>query len=159
MWTNRLLSLLLIALFPILAACGGDNDSVAAEGSGEERPPRGMAWVIFDNDTIFAEIAETPEARERGLMYRTELEPNHGMLFFFEEQETQSFWMQNTYIPLDIAFLDRRQVVVDIQQMEPEVEEFTDSRRPAMFAVEVDQGWFEERGIEPGTQARIIRSY
>lgn len=120
------------------------------------RPPQGIAWVIFGNDTVFAEIADTPQLRERGLMYREELPDGQGMLFVFDSEQTRSFWMRNTFIPLDIAFLDARQIVVDIQQMEPESEELTESARPAMFALEVPEGWFARQEIEVGSQARIV---
>lgn len=159
MWKNRLLTVLLLALIPVAVACGNDGNASgnADRETVSERPARGMAWVIFGNDTVHAEVAESPAERERGLMHRTELASGDGMLFIFDEQETLSFWMQNTFIPLDIAYLDRRQVVVDIQPMEPESEEFVESRSPAQFAVEVPQGWFAEHGIEVGTQARIVR--
>jgi uncharacterized protein len=158
---TRLLQTALVAL--LLVACGTDPDGAAslsegAAGMAEEgpRPPRGEAWVIFGSDTVRAEVAATARERERGLMGRTELPDGTGMLFVFEAQETRRFWMRNTVIPLDIGFLDQRQVLVDVQQMEPLDEEFTESRAPAMFALEVPQGWFEAKGIEPGTQARVI---
>ncbi len=132
---------------------GADRAAVAAE---RVRPPQGRAWVVFGADTVVAEVADTPALRERGLMYRTELADGHGMLFVYTSEAPRSFWMQNTYIPLDIAFLDARQVVVDIQQMEPESEELHTSAVPAMFALEVPQGWFASRGIEVGAEARIV---
>lgn len=158
---TRLVQTLLVAL--LLAACGSDPDSAVppdggAVGTSEAgpRPPRGQAWVIFGSDTVQAEVAATAREREQGLMGRTELPDGTGMIFVFEEQGTRRFWMRNTLIPLDIGFLDQRQVLVDVQQMEPMDEELTESRAPAMFALEVPQGWFEARGIEPGTQARIV---
>ena len=89
-------------------------------------------------------------------MFREHLEPGHGMLFVFDDTRTRSFWMRNTYIPLDIAFLDAEFQIVDIQQMEPETEEFYESRQPAMFALEVPQGWFAERGIQEGDQVSVV---
>lgn len=153
---------LLALILSLVAGCGENGNTPAPADAGSEaatteRPPRGNAWVIFDADTILAEVAATPEARERGLMHRTELPDGRGMLFIFDDQQTLSFWMRNTFIPLDIAYLDRRQVVVDIQQMEPETEELHESARPALFALEVPQGWFEAQGIEVGAQARIVR--
>jgi len=112
--------------------------------------------VIFGEDTVVAEIAETPEARERGLMHRRSLDDGEGMLFVFEREEIRSFWMKDTYIPLDIAFIDSSLRVVDIQQMEPETEEFHEAPEPVMFALEVPQGWFEAQGVEPGAQTEIV---
>lgn len=112
--------------------------------------------MIFGADTVRAEVAATPREREQGLMGRTELPAGTGMLFVFDDQATRRFWMRNTLIPLDIGFLDQRQVMVDIQQMDPMDEDLTESRAPAMFALEVPQGWFESQGIEVGTQARVV---
>ena len=158
---TRLAHAFLVALF--LSACGSDPDGTVPPngspvGTAEEgpRPPRGEAWVIFGSDTVRAEVAATAREREQGLMGRTELPDGTGMIFVFEEQGIRRFWMRNTLLPLDIGFLDQRQVLVDVQQMEPMDEELTESRAPAMFALEVPQGWFEARGIQPGTQARIV---
>jgi uncharacterized membrane protein (UPF0127 family) len=157
---RRALSLLAFPLAAVLTlGCNGQNETLPPMGddeSGMELPPRGHAWVVIDQDTVVAEVADTPAARERGLMFRTELDEGRGMLFVFDDEQTRSFWMRDTYIPLDIAYLDRTQRIVDIQQMEPQVEELYESAAPAMFALEVRQGWFEERGIETGDQVRIV---
>jgi uncharacterized protein len=158
----RPLSVLLV--LPLLAlaagACNGQDETLPPMGDnaedGRALPPRGHAWVVIGNDTVLAEVADTPEARERGLMFRTELEDGHGMLFVFRDEDIRAFWMRNTYLPLDIAYLDRTQRIVDIQAMEPHVEELYESTRPAMFALEVPQGWFEGQGIGVGDQVRII---
>ncbi len=165
---RRRIALVLPALLLVAAGvgCGTDEDARPADaraqpGVGEEAdgpgaPARGMSWVIFEADTVRAEVADTPDARERGLMFRESLEPGAGMLFVFDESRVRSFWMRDTFIPLSIAFIDSDLRVVDIQQMEPESEEFYESGQPAMFALEVPQNWFQERGIEVGQQARII---
>lgn len=151
-------SLLLAVLVLGVAACQNEGAD-PSEGDIVETgpmPPRDHAWVVFDGDTVVAEVADSAEERERGLMFRDELPDGEGMLFVFEDTDIRSFWMRDTYIPLDIAFMDPAQRVVDIQPMEPETEEFTESAEPAMFALEVRQGWFEEQGIEPGAQAEIV---
>ena len=89
-------------------------------------------------------------------MYRQELPDGVGMLFVFETSEVRSFWMQNTYVALDIAFMDASFKVVDIQQMEPLSTDPHDSEAPAMFALEVRQGWFGEHGIQPGDRAEVV---
>jgi len=116
----------------------------------------GHAYVVFGSDTITAELAETPAAQQQGLMHRQHLGENAGMLFVFEEEAPRSFWMRNTPLPLDIAFLDRTLSIVDLQAMEPMTEEFHESARPAMFALEVNQGWFEARGIGIGDRAVVV---
>jgi hypothetical protein len=155
-----------------LSACapaGGDSTpgAEAAEAASPDqaaggspaarvRPAPGRAWVIFGADTVVAEVARTPEQRAEGLMYRQELPDGTGMLFVFEENEVRSFWMQNTYVALDIAFLDPGFTIVDIQQMAPMTTENHDSTAPAMFALEVRQGWFAERGIAVGARAQVV---
>lgn len=153
------LTLVLMALLLAVSACNdtnGDPPPEQAVAQSGERPERGMAWVIIGSDTVHAEVADTPELREEGLMYRTELAPGTGMLFVYDQEQPLSFWMRNTFVPLDIAFMSETQRIVDIQQMEPQDEEMTESPEPARFALEVPQGWFAEQGIEPGAQARIV---
>lgn len=137
-------------------APSGDSGAVqAAEAPVQPSPRPGTAWVIFDPDTVVAEVAATPEARERGLMYRDEVPDGTGMLFVFEREEIRSFWMQNTYIDLDIAFIDAGFRIVDIQTMEAETTEFYEGAAPALYALEVRAGWFADRGIEVGDVAEI----
>jgi uncharacterized membrane protein (UPF0127 family) len=119
-------------------------------------PPAGYAWVIFAADTVVAEVAATPEERSEGLMYRDEVPDGTGMLFVFPDSRVRSFWMANTYVPLDIAYLDPSFRVVDIVQMEPLVTESYVSSAPAMYGLEVRQGWFAEEGIEVGAQGDIV---
>jgi len=118
-------------------------------------PPAGHAWVIFGADTVVAEVAATADERAQGLMYRDEVPDGTGMLFVFQNSEVRAFWMANTYVALDIAYMDPNYTVVDIIAMEPEVTESYPSRAPAMFALEVRQGWFEEKGIAIGAHATI----
>jgi uncharacterized membrane protein (UPF0127 family) len=120
------------------------------------RPPVGHAWVIVGADTIVAEVAATPQERSEGLMYRDEVPDGTGMLFVFPDNQIRSFWMANTYVPLDIAYLDPSFRVVDIQQMEPLVTDSYVSRAPAMYGLEVRQRWFSENGIGVGAQAEIV---
>jgi uncharacterized membrane protein (UPF0127 family) len=89
-------------------------------------------------------------------MRRDSLAENHGMLFVYGTAQVRSFWMRNTYLPLDIAYMDSQFRIIDILQMEPETTEGHDSSGPAMFALEVRQGWFAERGIEVGAVAVIV---
>ncbi len=136
------------------AACepsGGDSS-----GPGDPRPDQGFAWVIFGTDTVNAEVADSPDEHQQGLMFRETLDAGSGMLFVFEDELTRLFYMRNTHIPLDIAFLDQAQVIVDIQQMEPLTENLHTSARPAMYALEVPQGWFSGQEIQAGHTARIV---
>jgi hypothetical protein len=116
------------------------------------------ALVIFGSDTVRADVANTAETRGQGLMYRDAVPDGTGMLFVFDREAERSFWMQNTYVALDVAFIDADFRIVDIQQMEPETTEIHDGARPAMFALEVRQGWFAEKGIAVGDRCQLIFS-
>lgn len=99
---------------------------------------------------IRAEVAATPTSRARGLMYRKALPANHGMLFIFDHVGEQCFWMKNTLIPLSIAFLDERGVIMNIMDMQPHSEDNHCSAHPVRYALEMNQGWFASKNIRPG---------
>lgn len=120
------------------------------------RPGPGLAWVIFGTDTVVAEVARTPAERQQGLMDRDEVPEGTGMLFVFDNEGIRSFWMRDTQVPLDIAYINADLRIVNIFQMEPLVTSTYDSTAPAMFALEVRQGWFAEQGIEPGARAEVV---
>lgn len=166
-------SVLVLALLTVLWACssGGGGDAgepdrgsaasaaataTAAPADGVRRPPADRAWVIFGADTVVAEVASTADQRAQGLMYREDVPDGTGMLFVFQDNQPRAFWMANTYVPLDIAYMDPSYRIVDIVQMEPLVTDTYPSSAPAMFALEVRQGWFAEQGIGVGAQAEIV---
>ena len=91
-------------------------------------------------------------------MYRDAVPEGTGMLFVFDREALRSFWMQNTYVALDVAFIDANFTIVDIQQMEPETTDLHDGARPAMFALEVRQGWFAGKGISVSDRCQVIFS-
>ncbi len=122
----------------------------------EPRPPSGQVWVIFGSDTVTAEVARTADQREQGLMDRTELGEDAGMLFVFETAEERSFWMANTVLPLDIAYMDPQFRIFTIKPMEPMSEELVESDGRAQYALEVNQGWFAEHGVTVGAQPQLV---
>lgn len=96
------------------------------------------------------EVAETDEQRRIGLMNRPSLPRDRGMLFVFDREEVQSFWMKNTHIPLDIIFVDAGGRVVDIQPMRPRDLATVWSSAPAQYAIEVNRGAAAEAGVKVG---------
>ena len=100
---------------------------------------------------IEAEIADTPAARQTGLMYRTFMPTNTGMLFVFPEKAIHCFWMRNTKLPLTIAFIDDDGKIVNLSDMEPETQNNHCPRGPVRFALEMNQKWFTQRALGPGT--------
>lgn len=149
----------------LVVACGtesaGDaeplpNQDARATTTSEPRPPLDRAWVIFGADTVVVEVARTADERAQGLKFRDELPDGTGMLFVFPDLATRSFWMEDTYIALDIAYMDASYRIVDIQQMEPRTTRTYPSAAPAMYALEVPEGWFAEHGIEVGDTPEVI---
>lgn len=99
---------------------------------------------------ITAEVAQTPEQRQIGLMHRRSMPVNNGMLFVFEQKATHCFWMKNTLLPLSIAFLDDDGSIVTIADMAPQSEASHCPARPVHYALEMNQGWFVKRGFKEG---------
>lgn len=112
---------------------------------------------MINGKKITVELAETDEQRTQGLMHRKSLPKNQGMLFVFEQEQTLSFWMKNTFIDLSIGFFDQNKKLVDIKEMSatsvlqqnfPSYE----SSKPAKYALEMNKRWFDKNKIKLGSQ-------
>ena len=99
---------------------------------------------------IQAQVAATPEQRSTGLMFRTEMPANEGMLFVFEQASQQCFWMKNTLIPLTAAFVADDGTLVNLVDMKPQSLDSHCSTAPVRYVLEMNQGWFAKRGIKAG---------
>ncbi|MDD5296420.1 MAG: DUF192 domain-containing protein [Rhodocyclaceae bacterium] len=99
---------------------------------------------------IEAEVMNTPQGREKGLMYRQSMAENHGMVFVFPKADKVCMWMANTLIPLAVAFLDEKGAILNIEEMQPQTKDIHCSIRPATYALEMNAGWFQRHGIGPG---------
>jgi len=99
---------------------------------------------------IQAELANTPKAREVGLMNRTSMPTNSGMLFIFEQKAGHCFWMNNTKIPLSIAFIADDGKIVNIEEMQAETTNNHCPKVAVRYALEMNKQWFSERVIVPG---------
>ena len=107
--------------------------------------------VVVKGHDLTIELATTPEARSCGLSLRDSLPANRGMLFVYADPKILTFWMKNTRIPLSIAFIDANGRIVGIQKMNPfPTTTVYASPVPALYALEVNQGWFEENGVGVG---------
>jgi len=105
---------------------------------------------------IEAEVAANDQHRQVGLMNRKAMPPQHGMLFVFNHENTHCMWMRNTLLPLSVAFMDASGTIINIEDMQPQTEDNHCARRPARFALEMNIGWFAQRGIKPGTRINGI---
>ena len=174
--------ILLLASLLFMAGCGGEEKSespsegapettaVPSENTGASIPDESATVALIPSDggervEVQAEIADNIFEVTRGLMYRTELAEDQGMLFVFSNEQQRSFWMKNTLIPLSIAYMDSEGRIVDIQKMETvgdagqtvpdsELPRYV-SAEPAMYALEVNQGFYDERGIQVGDMAEL----
>jgi uncharacterized protein len=106
--------------------------------------------ITFGKEKLVVEVVDTPDQRATGLMDRFSLQPDHGMLFVFDKPQPLAFWMKNTYIPLSIAFVDERGMILNIEDMRPQDESTHWSKANALYAIEAKQGWFGARGIAAG---------
>jgi len=144
----------------VLIGCGeaggtGAGSVATDQQTGQPDPGAGgqvvrTAQIRIGGVEVTAEIADNQDLRAQGLMNRDSLAANHGMLFVYGTAEVRSFWMRNTRIALDIAFVDANGVIINIEPMEPQSDQNYFSQGPMMYALEMDQGWFEANGVGPG---------
>ena len=99
---------------------------------------------------IQAELADTPKTREVGLMNRTNMPTNSGMLFIFEQKAGHCFWMNNAKVPLSIAFIADDGKIVNIEEMQAETTNNHCPKAAVRYALEMNKQWFSERVIVPG---------
>ena len=105
---------------------------------------------------IEAEVASNDRNRQLGLMNRQAMPAQHGMLFVFTENNTHCMWMRNTLLPLSVAFLNEEGKIINIEDMQPQTEDNHCARVPARYALEMNLGWFAQRGIKPGMKLNGI---
>lgn len=112
--------------------------------------------LVLNKSIMNTEIACTEQAKEYGLMNRTSLPTNNGMLFIFDRTQTLSFWMKNTLIDLSIAYIDQDWNIVDIREMKSQDLTPIISKKPAIFALEANSYWFSKNNIKIGDKIQMI---
>ena len=110
-----------------------------------------VSQLKISGHTLVVEVAHTHPARSEGLMFRQSMGENSGMLFVFPYTGHHSMWMMNTVIPLSVAFLDEKGVILNIEDMVPNTKTAHSSAGAAKYALEVNLGWFKTRKIKAGT--------
>lgn len=133
-------SIALLAVLVNLLSCGKGLETVD---------------IQVGDKVVTVEIADTEETRAKGLMNRKSLDADHGMLFVFREERKLSFWMKNTLIPLSIAYISKSGEIKEIYHMDPLDETSVSSTRSVMYALEMNQGWFEANGIAAGDRITL----
>ena len=125
-----------------------------------EKPPQLRSGSVTFSDPaatkITVEIAEKGKDRERGLMYRTRMPADHGMIFWFEEKSNHSFWMHNTCIPLDMLYIDDDGLIVGIEENTPTLSDDTfEVGCDSKYVLEVNAGWTRAHGVTAGQKVKI----
>ena len=105
------------------------------------------------------EIVSKYEDRKKGLMYRTSIPNNYGMLFVWPYEGQQCMWMKNTYVPLSVAYMDIRGKIIEIYDMVPFSKDSVCSTKAAKYALEVNSGWFEEKDINIGDSIEVKKIF
>ena len=142
-------------IFRVLAAAAFAASLPSAAQPADGKPQSlPVSKIQVGTYPVSAEVAQTPDQRALGLMYRFSLPADHGMLFVFPEPQPLGFWMRNTYIPLSIAYIDADGRIVSVADMAPRDESSHPSKGPALYALEMRKGWFAEHGIAPGAMVK-----
>jgi len=114
-------------------------------------------WVELKGHRFSVEIADDDAERSRGLMFRDEMAPDHGMIFIHDAEEPQAYWMKNTHIPLDIFYFDSKRKLVSVSKRVPpctlgdQCPPFA-SAGPALYVLELNAGLADELGVKPGDE-------
>jgi len=167
---NRTIAALVVSLL-LFAACGSNDEESSADSCPIPTTPEiaeadfAEGRGILDGDDgstlIDLEIAENETQHELGLMSRTCLDEDSGMVFIFFDETQGGFWMKNTLIPLSIAFFDVDGKILKILDMVPckaDPCEIYDPGVPYMGALEVNKGAFDDWGIEEGDELHVIQN-
>ena len=101
------------------------------------------------------EVASNPNDRRKGLMFRKSLPEDHGMFFVWEYRKRQCMWMRNTYIPLNVAYIDTKGKILEIYEMLPLSEDSICSKKRVKYALEVNLDWFKRNNVKVGDQIDI----
>lgn len=112
-------------------------------------------WLQLGQHQLQVEYAQNWQQRQRGLMYRTSLCDDCGMLFHFDQPQIASMWMKDTLLPLDVAFIDDKGHISDILAMQPRDLTPVKSSRAVRYALEMNQGWFAKHGIQVGDKITL----
>ena len=122
------------------------------------QPKLPVSKIFVGGEEINAEIAITPDQLQSGLMFRTQMAENEGMLFIFGVGHRAAFWMKNTVLPLSCAYINPEGVIEEIHDMQPQnTNSITAEHDNIQFVLEMNQGWFKRHKIEPGTLIRTER--
>lgn len=141
----------LAPLLALLLVASGCSRSPASDESAQPLPHSHRFPLRVGDQSIEAQLAIAPREMERGLMGRTELGENEGMIFLYRQPIRASFWMKNTPLPLDIGYFNSDGILLEVHRLHPHDQTPVRSRSDRIqFALEMRQGWFSENRIRRG---------
>jgi uncharacterized membrane protein (UPF0127 family) len=159
-----IIQIIIVGLAADCAPGGGNGNPVptptptVGPGTPTTTPAAGPQVIVQQGDATAAvtvEFASTSEERQKGLMFREQLDEDAGMLFLFPNNTGGGFWMRNTYIPLDIAYISADGIVVDIRQGQPLDETILYPSQSYRYVLEVNQGWFARHNLGIGAKVTL----
>ncbi|WP_395341291.1 DUF192 domain-containing protein [Ningiella sp. W23] len=151
------INLLIIAMYFCANAFALEENN--SEGQSQYEEGIDTVTLAFGNDVnIEVEYADEPHERQLGLMYRRQMCEDCGMLFKFDSVRVASIWMKNTYIPLDLAYINAFGKIIDIKQLVPHDLTSVPSSMPVLYALEMNEGWFAANGIKEGDKVSLPAS-
>lgn len=141
-----------MTIAPLTRAAAVLSIALTTLGAAAQNAPQQLPTIRISTGmhAIQVMVAQTPQQQATGLMFRKAMGTNEGMLFIFDEPRQQCFWMKNTLLPLSVAFIGDDGGVVNIDDMKPQTEDSHCSTKPVRFVLEMNQGWFDKRGVKPG---------
>lgn len=134
---------------------GRSQAPIVAQTPASPLPPITFSSRSGDPATMYVELALTPDQQETGLMFRASMPDDHGMLFVFPQDTTEAFWMANTLIPLQIAFVDANATIVDLQEMLPLTLDFHYPAAPYRYSIEANATWYDRHAIHVGDSVNL----
>lgn len=134
----------------LLALCMAIAGPAIAQDAPQMNLPR--VQLTAGMHRIDAQVAQTPDQRSIGLMFRKEMPQHEGMLFVFEQPSGLCFWMKNTLLPLTAAFVADDGTIVNLADMKPQTTDSHCASKPVRYVLEMNQGWFAKRGFKAGSK-------
>ncbi len=135
------------AISPLLVSIGFFSAPAPAK---EPTATTATINLSINGHAVKAELATDDAGRQKGLMFRTHMGKNEGMLFVFSQVAYHAMWMKNTLIPLSVAYMDDSGKIVSIHEMEPQTEISHQAEGPVRYALEMNAHWFSNNKIKPG---------
>ncbi len=139
----------------LLAGCQKPVTISAPSLPGAAQPKLSTIKLWIGAEELVTEMALNGPQQQTGMMFRTNVAENEAMIFVMPFPHRASFWMKNTSVPLSVAYIDPRGVILEIHDLQPHnTNSVVAASDNVQYALETSQGWFERHKIQPGTLIR-----